>query len=41
MAKLLTGTRIYGTANVDSTLYVGGTVYANSVVTTVIPSVLS
>jgi hypothetical protein len=41
MAKLLTGTRVYGTANVDSTLYVGGTVYANSVVTTAIPSVLS
>jgi hypothetical protein len=41
MAKLLTGTRIYGTANVDSTLYVGGTVYANNIVTTAIPSVLS
>jgi hypothetical protein len=41
MAKLLSGTRVYGTANVDSTLYVGGTVYANSIVTTAIPSVLS
>jgi hypothetical protein len=41
MAKLLSGTRVYGTANVDSTLYVGGVVYANSVITTAIPSVLS
>jgi len=41
MAKLLSGTRVYGTANVDSTLYVGGIVYANSVVTTSLPSVLS
>ena len=41
MAKLTSGTRIYGTANVDSTLYVGGTVYANNIVTTAIPSVLS
>ena len=41
MAKLLSGTRVYGTANVDSTLFVGGTVYANSVITTAIPSVLS
>jgi len=41
MAKLTSGTRIYGTANVDSTLYVGGTVYANSVITTAIPSVLN
>lgn len=41
MAKLIGGTRIYGTANVDSTLFVGGTVYANSVITTAIPSVLN
>ena len=41
MAKLLSGTRIYGTANVDSTLAVGGTVYANNIVTTNIPLVLS
>ena len=41
MAKLISGTRIYGTANVDSTLFVGGTVYANSVITTAIPSVLN
>ena len=41
MAKLTSGTRIYGTANVDSTLYVGGTVYANTVVTNLLPSVLS
>ena len=41
MAKLLTGTRVYGTATVDSTLFVGGIVYANSVITTAIPSVLS
>ena len=41
MAKLISGTRVYGTANVDSTLFVGGTVYANSVITTAIPSVLN
>ena len=41
MAKLLSGTRIYGTANVDSTLAVGGTVYANNIVTTNIPLVLN
>ena len=41
MAKLISGTRIYGTANVDSTLFVGGAVYANSVITTAIPSVLN
>ena len=41
MAKLISGTRVYGTANVDSTLFVGGAVYANSVVTTSIPSVLN
>jgi len=41
MAKLISGTRIYGTANVDSTLFVGGVVYANSVITTAIPSVLN
>ena len=41
MAKLISGTRIYGTANVDSTLFVGGIVYANSVITTAIPSVLN
>ena len=41
MAKLISGTRVYGTANVDSTLFVGGAVYANSVITTAIPSVLN
>ena len=41
MAKLISGTRIYGTANVDSTLFVGGTVFANNIVTTAIPSVLN
>ena len=41
MAKLISGTRVYGTANVDSTLAVGGTVYANNIVTTNIPLVLS
>ena len=30
MAKLLSGTRIYGTANVDSTLYVNGTTASTS-----------
>ena len=41
MAKLISGTRVYGTANVDSTLFVGGTVFANNIVTTAIPSVLN
>ena len=41
MAKLLSGTRVYGTANVDSTLFVGGTLYANTIITTLIPSVLN
>jgi hypothetical protein len=41
MAKLLSGTRIYGTANVDSTLYVGGTAYADRITTTTIPLVLN
>ena len=41
MANLISGTRIYGTANVDSTLFVGGTVFANNIVTTAIPSVLN
>jgi len=46
MAKL-SSTRIYGTANVDSTLYVGGSAYitgnvtANSITTTLLPLVLS
>lgn len=30
MAKLQSNTRIYGTANIDSTLIVGGTVYSNT-----------
>ena len=29
MAKLLSGTRIYGTATVDTILYVGGGIYVN------------
>ena len=33
MAKLLSGTRIYGTANVDSTLYVNGTTASTSTTT--------
>jgi hypothetical protein len=41
MAKLSSGTRIYGTANVDSTLVVGGNLYANTVITTSLPSVLA
>ena len=41
MAKLLSGTRIYGTANVDSTLTVGGTVYADKIITTSLPLVLN
>jgi len=41
MAKLLSGTRIYGTANVDSTLAVGTTVFADKVTTTSIPLVLN
>ena len=41
MAKLLSGTRIYGTANVDSTLTVGSTVYADKIVTTTLPLVLN
>jgi len=41
MAKLISGTRVYGTANVDSTLFVGGAVFANTIVTTAIPSVLN
>ena len=41
MAKLLSGTRIYGTANVDSTLAVGNTVFADKIVTTSIPLVLN
>lgn len=41
MAKLLGGTIIYGSANVNANLVVGGTVYANSIVTTLIPSILS
>lgn len=41
MAKLLSGTRIYGTANVDSTLTVGGTVYADRIITTSLPLVLN
>lgn len=41
MAKLLSGTRIYGTANVDSTLTVGSTVYADKIVTTSLPLVLN
>jgi hypothetical protein len=30
MAQLLSGTRIYGTANIDTTLYINGTTVANS-----------
>jgi hypothetical protein len=30
MAQLLSGTRIYGTANIDTTLYINGTAVANS-----------
>lgn len=41
MAKLLSGTRVYGTANVDTTLTVGGTVYADRITTTTIPLVLN
>jgi hypothetical protein len=41
MAKLLGGTIIYGSANVNATLAVGGTVYANNIVTTLIPLVLN
>jgi hypothetical protein len=41
MAKLLSGTRIYGTANVDSTLAVGNTVFADKITTTSIPLVLN
>jgi len=41
MAKLLSGTRVFGTANVDSTLTVGTTVFADKITTTSIPVVLS
>ena len=41
MAKLLSGTRIYGTANVDSTLAVAGNVYADRIITTSLPLVLN
>jgi hypothetical protein len=41
MAKLLSGTRIYGSANVDSTLAVGTTLFADKVITTSIPLVLN
>jgi len=41
MAKLLSGTRIYGTATVDSTLTVGSTVFADKITTTSLPLVLN
>jgi hypothetical protein len=41
MAKLLSGTRIYGSANVDTTLAVGNTVFADKITTTSIPLVLN
>lgn len=41
MAKLLSGTRIYGTATVDSSLTVGTTVFADKITTTSIPLVLN
>jgi hypothetical protein len=41
MAKLLSGTRIYGTATVDSTLTVGTTITADKITTTSIPLVLN
>jgi hypothetical protein len=41
MAKLLSGTRVYGNATVDSTLSVGGNVTAAQVITSVLPLVLA
>lgn len=41
MAKLLSGTRVYGNATVDTTLVVGGNVTAAQVITTVLPLVLA
>jgi len=41
MAKLLSGTRIYGSANVDTSLAVGNTVFADKITTTSIPLVLN
>jgi hypothetical protein len=41
MAKLLSGTRVYGNATVDSTLSVGGNVTAAQVITSLLPLVLN
>jgi hypothetical protein len=41
MAKLLTGTRVYGTATIDSTLSVGSTITADKITTVSIPAVLN
>jgi hypothetical protein len=41
MAKLLSGTRVYGNAAVDGTLTIGGTVQADKIVTNSIPLVLN
>ena len=40
MAKLLSGTRVYGNATVDSILAVGGNVTAAQVITSLLPLVL-
>jgi len=41
MAKLLSGTRVYGNATVDTTLAVGGNITAAQVITTALPLVLA
>jgi hypothetical protein len=41
MAKLLSGTRVYGNLTVDTTLTVTGNITANSITTTSIPLVLN
>jgi hypothetical protein len=41
MAKLLSGTRVYGNATVDSALSVGGNVSAVQVITSALPLVLA